>query len=214
VEAILSLRLPLQARSQRTLEAIVEATEVLLETKRFEQIPVAEIILRAGVSNGSFYARFPSKDALLPELYRRYNDELPARMAALRERFAGEASLAVACAILVDALATFFEGRRNLMRAITLYARTRPEELRPLLGERSGIVRQMIALFTPFHDQIEGDPEARIRAGLFIVNAGIREAVLFADAPMATVTAQNGTSIRLDAAQMLFAFLSRRESGR
>ena len=137
--------------------------------------------------------------------------KLPARMAKLRERFAGEASLAVACAILVDALAGFFEGRRNLMRAITLYARTRPEELNPRLGERSGIVRQMTDLFRPFHDQIAGDAEARIRAGLFIVNAGIREPILFADAPMAAVTAQSGQAIRLDAAEMLFAYLSRRE---
>lgn len=207
----MTVRVPQQARSQRTLEAILEATEALLEDRRFEQIPIAEIVLRAGVSNGSFYARFPGKDALLPELYRRYNDELPARVTRLRHRLAGEASLAAACEVLIDAIAQFFEGRRNLMRAITLYARTRPEELRPWLGERSGVIRQMIELFRPFHDRIGGDAEARLRSGLFIVNSAVREAVLFPDAPMAAVTDQTGGSIRRDAATMLFGFLTRRE---
>ena len=60
---------PLQDRSRRTFEAILDATETLLARRPFEEISIAEIVLKAGSSTGSFYARFPAKDALLPALY-------------------------------------------------------------------------------------------------------------------------------------------------
>jgi AcrR family transcriptional regulator len=209
------VRAPLQARSQRTLDAILDATEELLEQYRFEQLPLARIILKAGVSNGSFYARFSGKDALLPALYQRYNADMPDRIAQLRRRLSGNSSLAEACASLIDAFAFFFSGRRNLMRAMVIYSRTRSDEVRPLLGERSGIHQQTVDLFRPFHGEIGGErPEERVRAGLFIAVAGLREAILFPDAPMAAVTGQDEDALRRAAAEMLFAYLTRKEAGR
>src|SRR4026208_1757119 len=56
---------PQQARSPQTAERITAAALELLEKKSFAEMSVTEIARRAGVSVGGFYARFPSKDALL-----------------------------------------------------------------------------------------------------------------------------------------------------
>src|SRR5829696_642673 len=73
---------PLQDRSRRTLEKIGRATEELLATRAFEDISVADICRRARCAVGSFYARFQSKDDLLPYLYERYDADLRPRMQA------------------------------------------------------------------------------------------------------------------------------------
>src|SRR5688572_16612275 len=66
---------PRQRRSERTLERIGKAVRSLMAEKRFEDITVDEVVRRARTSVGSFYARFPSKDALLQWLDATYYSE-------------------------------------------------------------------------------------------------------------------------------------------
>ena len=56
---------PVQQRSRETAERITAAALSLLERKSFAELKVTEIARKAGVSVGGFYARFPSKEALL-----------------------------------------------------------------------------------------------------------------------------------------------------
>ena len=63
---------PLQERSRATLQAISEATQILLETYTFEELTIGQIVKTAGSSTGSFYARFKSKEALLHYLHEDY----------------------------------------------------------------------------------------------------------------------------------------------
>jgi AcrR family transcriptional regulator len=51
-------------------KAILEATEELLATHRFDEITVADVLAAAGVSRASFYFYFESKHAVLAELVR------------------------------------------------------------------------------------------------------------------------------------------------
>jgi len=201
---------PVQQRSRRTLAAILDAAESLLAHRPFDEISVAEIILKSGSSTGSFYARFESKDALLAALYRRYHDELPARVAALRAAAATElTTLRQTCERIVAEFSVFFIARPNLMRAIVIYARTRPHEIKPLLADRASFHRELVALFEPFHRQIvHADPRAAVKTGLFFTAAALREGILFADAPFAALTDLAGERLQGDAAMMLFAFLT------
>lgn len=64
-------RQPLQARSQRTLDALLDAAEWLLEQRPYHDVGITEIIARAGSSAGSFYARFADKQSLLHALHER-----------------------------------------------------------------------------------------------------------------------------------------------
>jgi AcrR family transcriptional regulator len=206
----MSIHAPLQDRSRRTLESIVEATEKLLERRTFEEISIAEIVLKSGSSTGSFYARFPTKEALLPALYARYHAAMPERVARLRGTIERKnQTLRRACRLIVDEFAASFEGRENLMRAMVLYARAKPEGLRELLGERTSIQEEVVAALRPFHGEIRHSDKAHaIRTGLFIAGTAVREAVLFPNAPFAAAVRQPLAKMKATIAAMLHAYLT------
>jgi AcrR family transcriptional regulator len=63
---------PRQARSEATVEAILAATARILEKVGFERASTNAIARAAGVSIGSLYQYFPSKDALVAALLERH----------------------------------------------------------------------------------------------------------------------------------------------
>ncbi len=68
------VRPPKQERSRETLERIVVAAEEVLDGRTFSDVSVEEILNRADVNKSSFYARFKTKEDLLPLLYERFTD--------------------------------------------------------------------------------------------------------------------------------------------
>ncbi|EHU1559077.1 TetR/AcrR family transcriptional regulator [Acinetobacter baumannii] len=71
---------PRQARSVATFEAILEAAARILESLGFAGFNTNAVAELAGVSIGSLYQYFPSKDALIVELIRRERAELSNRI--------------------------------------------------------------------------------------------------------------------------------------
>ncbi|MBO1281667.1 TetR/AcrR family transcriptional regulator [Acinetobacter nosocomialis] len=67
---------PRQARSVATFEAILEAAARILESLGFSGFNTNAVAELAGVSIGSLYQYFPSKDALIVELIRRERAKL------------------------------------------------------------------------------------------------------------------------------------------
>ncbi|MFX5533565.1 TetR/AcrR family transcriptional regulator [Acinetobacter baumannii] len=67
---------PRQARSVATFEAILEAVARILESLGFARFNTNAVAELAGVSIGSLYQYFPSKDALIVELIRRERAKL------------------------------------------------------------------------------------------------------------------------------------------
>ncbi len=67
---------PRQARSAATFEAILEAAARFLESLGFAGFNTNAVAELAGVSIGSLYQYFPSKDALIVELIRRERTKL------------------------------------------------------------------------------------------------------------------------------------------
>lgn len=67
---------PRQARSVATFEAILEAAARILESLGFAGFNTNAVAELAGVSIGSLYQYFPSKDALIVELIRRERAKL------------------------------------------------------------------------------------------------------------------------------------------
>lgn len=66
------MRPPKQERSRETLERILAAAEEVLDGRTFSEVSVEQILLRADVNRSSFYARFKTKEDLLPLLYERF----------------------------------------------------------------------------------------------------------------------------------------------
>ncbi|HZT04912.1 MAG TPA: TetR/AcrR family transcriptional regulator [Steroidobacteraceae bacterium] len=65
-----------QARSRATVDALIEATARILVRESFDRASTNRIAQEAGVSIGSLYQYFPSKEALVAAVMDRHNQEL------------------------------------------------------------------------------------------------------------------------------------------
>src|SRR5512143_476146 len=88
---------PKQARSERTLQRLLDAAEQLIAEKGHQAVSIPEIARRAHSSVGGFYARFRDKNELLRALEERHFIELMARVERLADptRWAGAETAAI-----------------------------------------------------------------------------------------------------------------------
>ena len=202
---------PAQARSRETVDRFALAAEELLRERPFEEIGVQDIVRRAGRPIGSFYARFASKEALLPFLYARYHEGLEALIAAQLARVSWTRLGYARCvAEVVDLILATYLERRWLIRALALFARVRPEALpRDIVERRRRAYEPLVAVLLRHRARIaHDDPEAAIRFGVFVVSSVAREKLLFADAPLARVTPIEQPVLRSELIRVLGAYLA------
>jgi AcrR family transcriptional regulator len=69
------IRPPRQARTQETLERLLDAAEALIAEKRFDDVHVGDLVRRARTSVAAFYRRFDDKEGLLHALHERLCEE-------------------------------------------------------------------------------------------------------------------------------------------
>jgi AcrR family transcriptional regulator len=107
-----------QARSQETLERLLDAAEELVAERGFDNTTVSEIVRRANSSVGAMYARFNDKDALLVCLHERFCEQAiaTAEMALDPARWEGY-SIAEIFATTIPFLTHTYYHRRGLVRA-------------------------------------------------------------------------------------------------
>jgi AcrR family transcriptional regulator len=67
---------PLQERAQATVDALLQATAHILVQGGFEALSTNKVAVKAGVSIGSLYQYFPSKEALVAALAERHHAEM------------------------------------------------------------------------------------------------------------------------------------------
>jgi AcrR family transcriptional regulator len=79
-------KLAKQARSEATVEAIIQAGAQVFERHGYAAASTNRIAERAGVSIGSLYQYYPNKDAILLELARRHVADSTAQLAPHLER--------------------------------------------------------------------------------------------------------------------------------
>lgn len=99
-------KFPRQERAVATVEAILEASARLLARDGWSKATTNRIAAAAGVSVGSLYQYFPSKDAIAVELLRRYRERLTATVArklAQTERVTFEGAVGTLLEALFDA---------------------------------------------------------------------------------------------------------------
>jgi AcrR family transcriptional regulator len=82
-------KLPRQARSQATVDALLDATAQVLVERGYARTTTNAVAERAGVSVGSLYQYFPNKDALVAALHERHVQNVLAVMEQQVERHAG-----------------------------------------------------------------------------------------------------------------------------
>jgi AcrR family transcriptional regulator len=178
-----ALRPPKQDRSQQTLNRILGAASQVLEEKSFDDATLSEIVRRAGVTTGAFYARFAGKESLLWALEEQlYAD---ARK-ALEELLAPERPVGLGVSELIHEIlrvfARLYREHRGAARALTLRARSDAEvQARRLAFNREVASRVFDSLASLEVDHGHPDPGLAMRVGALFGTAALREAVLFRD---------------------------------
>lgn len=81
-------KIALQARSQATVDALLRATARILVREGYDRASTNKIAALAGVSVGSLYQYFPSKEALVASLVREHIEQMTALVRAAAPRFA------------------------------------------------------------------------------------------------------------------------------
>ncbi len=97
-----------QERSRATVDALVEATARVLVKEGFERASTNRIAAEAGVSIGSLYQYFPSKEALVAAVIERHKDEM---MGILRGALAAVAGMPIKDAVR-QLVGTMIEAHR------------------------------------------------------------------------------------------------------
>lgn len=176
---------PKQKRSLGTYNRILDALDDLLQKQRFEDITIREIVHRSGTSTGSFYARFPTKDALLPALYARYDGQLHSLSS---EQDPTGATLEQLVEAILRRIIDRLRRRRWLTRAVALHARLHPELIpAEMRRRRNALHREWRELVLAHRARIgHPDPESAVALGLFTVITACRERIVFPDAPHAS----------------------------
>lgn len=114
-------RAPTQERSQKRFNAILDATQALLEKARIEDISFSDIAIKAGISPASVHYLFPNVAAVRVELSRRNNRDLVTQIAGMAGELAasGEPSWQQLLRSLAGGVRRIFNNDRA-MSEITL----------------------------------------------------------------------------------------------
>lgn len=99
--------------ADRTRARILAAAEQLFARRGFDAASMRELAAAAGVQAATLYHYFPSKEALLREIFRGFYDELAGFYAAFDEQLAADATLREALAAFLRAHRAFLERRPN-----------------------------------------------------------------------------------------------------
>ena len=122
------IRPPLQARTLKTLNDLLDAAEALVMEKGFDEVGIVEIAKRGGSSVGGFYRRFHDKEGLLHALHARFCEEARATadVALDPQRWIGR-STAEILPEFVHFLVRIFREREGLLRAFLTRGVSNPD---------------------------------------------------------------------------------------
>jgi AcrR family transcriptional regulator len=147
-------KLPKQARSETTVEAILEAAAQVFERQGYAAGTTNRIAARAGVSIGSLYQYFPNKDAILVALVYRHLAESTAVLGPHLERLSRGAHFDDVLPDIVNAMVVLHALAPGLHRV--LFEETQlPPTLR---AELDGVEDQFVDLTA---DALAADPHSR-----------------------------------------------------
>ena len=174
---------PQQARSRETQEAILAAAEHVFAEVGIAQATVAEICERAGVAVGTFYGRFPDKDALLLFWHERFfkRGRVAFDRAFSDSMWEGRPTEQVIRG-WVQSRVLHYRKNRRLLKALLLYVRGRPApEFKSLAAQlRVPALERLSLLLGARRDEwSHPDPAHALRLAVVMTEASVQNVVLF-----------------------------------
>ena len=179
-----------QARSQETLERILDAAEEVISERGFDNATVSEIVRRGKSSVGSMYARFNDKDSLLVCLHERFCEQALATTEAALDATRWEgATIAEIFSAAIPFVVQVYHRKRGLIRAFIVRGSGDHQ-----FAERAGrlsraISEKLIALLIARrHEITHPDPILAVDFGLRMTFDTLDQATLYWDIQRSTIT--------------------------
>jgi AcrR family transcriptional regulator len=171
---------PKQARSERTLQRLLDVAEALIKEKGHAAVSIPEIARRARSSVGGFYARFRDRNELLRALEERHFIEVSRRVDALADAGRWEnASTAEIVEAAVAELVTTTRERRHMIAAFLVRAIEDPVIRAGGLHFRRTVEERISALLLARRDEMSHpDPALAIELGIQTAFALMEQHVL------------------------------------
>lgn len=209
---------PRQARSRETVAALLEAAAQVFERHGYAAGTTNRIAARAGVSIGSLYQYFPSKDAILLAIVERHVDDGAAALAPLLAGLAGApppsaggASAAAPSAppprlrdglrALVEAMVALHADRPGLHRVLFEEA-PRPPALRRRLDQLAEAAADAVAAYLRASPEVHvADPALAARLVVQTVES-ITHTLVIHPAPARTPAAYVDATVDMLAAYL------------
>lgn len=199
---------PQQARSQRTMENILDAAEAILLERGLEAVTIPEVVKAAGSSVGAFYARFPDKRALLETLHQRACERSLAQADALLEAGRwGSASMRDIVRAGVRLAVEVFGSRQNIMNAFAAAFAGDAGFAARRATTAVAIAERLSALVLSRRDEIaHPQPKRAVEMALRVVTATLEQRNAFAVSALPDVDVPDAVLVReLD--RMVCAYL-------
>jgi AcrR family transcriptional regulator len=176
-------RPPLQERSRKSLQRMLDAAEVVIAKRGLEGAILPRIAAEAGISPANVYRRFRDKDALIEAVFHR----LAARSsAATAAQFDPEEVRPIGIEKfsrkVIEGMIRNFRADAGLSRATVRFSEQHWETsfVRETRAAEARSFQTMVDTFMLWRDQIKHpDPERAIRFGFVMIALVLRELVLF-----------------------------------
>lgn len=121
VSKLARVHAPKQARSEQRLADIIDALNVLLDARAFDDITIPEIAAQAGCVPASIYARFKDKRSILVALHESFrSDQIAQIQKGLSLEAHKDLSLAGSLNVILRNLTKHYARRRQMLRSTLL----------------------------------------------------------------------------------------------
>jgi len=138
------------SKAARTRARLIDSAKQVFEEKGFLDSPVADIVRRAGVSHGTFYHYFQSRDDILREVARQADERLNAPMGDVILRRGSDVPPAERIRQSVRAFLEAYRDQARVMGVVEEVSRydddlreARQERLRHYVDELAGSIRAL-----------------------------------------------------------------------
>lgn len=151
-------KIPAQARSRATVDAIIQAATYILTKVGWEGLTTNAIAERAGVNIGSLYQFFPNKEAVIAELQRQHAADTRTDLLNVLHVLPDQPSLREALTMIIEMIVAEHRVAPALHKAIH---EELPRTIRQLEDDKDSLQHQFAQVLKPFMKNVP-DPDLSI----------------------------------------------------